>query len=125
MHVLILRVSRYEHPRHDHAGMGALHVLSDEIMLELLGLLPASALVTLSRSSKSLYAFATHEEIWKALVLEAGEGGEGGCLPRCRLPGRSDAAWNFSDSCQDDEFRHFITHSVHLMPGVFCFTNRI
>lgn len=53
-----------------YSGMGTMHTLSDEIMLELLSFLPAQALAAMSMTSKSLYAFSTYDDLWKALVLE-------------------------------------------------------
>ena len=47
-------------------------VLSDAIMLEVLGHLPARTLATLSLVSKSLYCFSAYEDLWKALVLQVG-----------------------------------------------------
>ena len=49
-----------------------MHALSDALMLDLLGLLPAHALANLALVSKSLYCFTTHEDLWKALVVEVG-----------------------------------------------------
>ena len=45
-------------------------VLSDELVLEVLGLLPAQALANLSMVSKSFYCFSAYEDLWKALVLQ-------------------------------------------------------
>lgn len=51
-------------------GLGRLSVLDDDILLSILGALPADALAALSLSSKALYCFSNHEELWKALVLQ-------------------------------------------------------
>ena len=51
-------------------GLGALAVLSDELLLGLLSLLPAQSLGRASLASKSLYCFSNHEELWRVLVLE-------------------------------------------------------
>ncbi|GFH22083.1 JmjC domain-containing protein, partial [Haematococcus lacustris] len=54
------------------AGLGALQVLSDALILELLGLLDAVSLCQLSQCSRALYCFCDAEDLWKALVLEGG-----------------------------------------------------
>ncbi|KXZ56047.1 hypothetical protein GPECTOR_2g1599 [Gonium pectorale] len=54
------------------AGLGDLSVLSDALMLELLGsgVLRAADLARLALASKALYCFANLEETWKGLVIE-------------------------------------------------------
>ena len=47
-----------------------MRVLSDDLVLEVLGLLPAHVLAAMSLVSKSLYCFSAHEDLWKALVLQ-------------------------------------------------------
>ncbi|KAL6756934.1 JmjC protein [Haematococcus lacustris] len=56
------------------AGLGALQVLSDALILELLGLLDAVSLCQLSQCSRALYCFCDAEDLWKALVLEETQG---------------------------------------------------
>lgn len=51
-------------------GLGALAVLSDELLSGILGLLPAKSLACSSLASKSLYCFCNHEDLWRVLVLE-------------------------------------------------------
>jgi hypothetical protein len=51
-------------------GLGALAVLPDELLVALLGELPPAALAALAATSRAARAFATHEELWKALALE-------------------------------------------------------
>jgi len=51
-------------------GLGRLHILSDEAIINILGYLPASSLAVLAAVSRGFYVFANHEELWKALVLE-------------------------------------------------------
>ncbi|CAO2827158.1 unnamed protein product [Amaranthus hypochondriacus] len=56
-------------------GLGNFKTLSDELVLEILGLLDAKNLGILSTVSKSLYIFCTHEPVWRNLVLETLNGG--------------------------------------------------
>jgi len=51
-------------------GLGNLHTLSDELVLDMLGFLDASSLGVLAAVSKSFYVFTNHEPLWKNLVLE-------------------------------------------------------
>ncbi|KAJ0266256.1 F-box protein [Hirschfeldia incana] len=51
-------------------GLGNLHVLTDELVLEILALLGAAHLGVLATVTKSLYVFANHEPLWRNLVLE-------------------------------------------------------
>ncbi|CAA6662823.1 unnamed protein product [Spirodela intermedia] len=53
-----------------HRGLGSLFVLSDELLLDVLSLLPAGDLARLAAVSKSLYVFSTHDPLWRNLVLE-------------------------------------------------------
>ena len=52
------------------SGLGLMRSLDDQLMLRVLGHLPASALLSISGTCKALYCFANHEELWRALVLE-------------------------------------------------------
>ncbi|KAG1333885.1 F-box protein [Cocos nucifera] len=52
------------------SGLGALRVLSDELLLDILGLLCGRDVAVLSAVSRSFYVFAGHEPLWKNLVLE-------------------------------------------------------
>lgn len=56
-------------------GLGVLSGLSDEIMLELLSELTPQALSRLSCCSKALYCFCSHDELWKAFVLNLDRAG--------------------------------------------------
>ncbi|KAH0460372.1 hypothetical protein IEQ34_011035 [Dendrobium chrysotoxum] len=51
-------------------GLGNLQILSDEVLVDILGLLGGRDLGILSSVSKSLYVFSTHEPLWRNLVLE-------------------------------------------------------
>ena len=51
-------------------GLGALARLEDQILLQVLGQLPAEALACLAVSSKSLYCFANHEDLWRHMTLQ-------------------------------------------------------
>ncbi|CAD6256660.1 unnamed protein product [Miscanthus lutarioriparius] len=52
------------------AGLGALRPLPDDLLLDVLGLLPARDLAALSVASKALYVVASHDPLWRALVLD-------------------------------------------------------
>ncbi|KAJ7971364.1 F-box protein [Quillaja saponaria] len=56
-------------------GLGNLHTLTDELVLEVLGLLDGNHLGVLATVSKSLYVFTNHEPLWRNLVLENLNGG--------------------------------------------------
>ncbi|KAI9122018.1 hypothetical protein K1719_006707 [Acacia pycnantha] len=56
-------------------GLGNLHTLTDELLLEILGLLSGNDLGVLATVSKCFYVFTTHEPIWRNLVLENLSGG--------------------------------------------------
>jgi hypothetical protein len=51
-------------------GLGALRPLPDDLLLDVLGLLPARDLAALSAASKALYVVASHDPLWRALVLD-------------------------------------------------------
>ncbi|OMO51919.1 hypothetical protein CCACVL1_29495 [Corchorus capsularis] len=56
-------------------GLGNLQILSDELVLEILGLLEGTQLGFLATVSKSFYVFTSHEPLWRNLVLDKVEGG--------------------------------------------------
>ncbi|KAK4272643.1 hypothetical protein QN277_021166 [Acacia crassicarpa] len=56
-------------------GLGNLHTLTDELVLEILGLLSGNDLGVLATVSKCFYVFTNHEPIWRNLVLENLSGG--------------------------------------------------
>lgn len=51
-------------------GLGNLHTLTDELVLEILGFLDGTNLGVLASVSKSFYVFTNHEPLWRNLVLE-------------------------------------------------------
>ena len=51
------------------SGLGSLSSLTDELLLELLSYLPGRTLATLSSVSRALYAFTSHEDLWRTLTL--------------------------------------------------------
>lgn len=57
------------------SGLGNVQSLSDELVLEILGLLGGTDLGVLSTVSKSFYVFCNHEPLWRSLVLETCKGG--------------------------------------------------
>ena len=56
------------------AGLGALAKLSDELLLAVLGHLPAQSLLQAAAASKALYCFCSHEDLWRALALQVTRG---------------------------------------------------
>lgn len=56
-------------------GLGNLQKLTDELVLEILGLLNGAHLGLLSTVTKSLYVLCTHEPLWRNLVLDSLKGG--------------------------------------------------
>ncbi|KAJ4705449.1 F-box protein, partial [Melia azedarach] len=51
-------------------GLGNLQILSDELVLDVLGFLDATHLGILATVSKSFYIFANHEQLWRNIVLD-------------------------------------------------------
>ncbi|XP_042492386.1 F-box protein At5g06550 [Macadamia integrifolia] len=51
-------------------GLGNLRILTDELVLDILGFLGGSHLGVLATVSKSFYVFCNHEPLWRNLVLE-------------------------------------------------------
>ncbi|XVF55927.1 hypothetical protein PTKIN_Ptkin06aG0075100 [Pterospermum kingtungense] len=51
-------------------GLGNLQILSDELVLEILGLVDGTHLGVLATVSKSFYVFTSHEPLWRNLVLD-------------------------------------------------------
>ncbi|KAJ9452943.1 F-box protein [Diplonema papillatum] len=51
------------------AGLGTLQPISDTLVGEILGYLPAESLCIASTASKSLYAFSHADDLWKPLTL--------------------------------------------------------
>lgn len=51
-------------------GLGNLHTLADELVLDILGFLDGTSLGVLASVSKSFYVFTNHEPLWRNLVLE-------------------------------------------------------
>ncbi|KAL2651003.1 hypothetical protein R1flu_019131 [Riccia fluitans] len=52
------------------AGLGNLRLLTDELLLDILGLLSAEDLGKLATVSKAFYVFAHQDSLWRNLVLE-------------------------------------------------------
>ncbi|XP_077226187.1 arginine-specific demethylase JMJ22-like [Tasmannia lanceolata] len=57
------------------SGLGNLCILTDDILIDILGFLSGTHLGLLSTVSKSLYIFCNHEPLWRNLVLETLKGG--------------------------------------------------
>ena len=53
-------------------GLGRLRTLDDDLLLQILGMLPAGSLGRLACVNRALYCFSNHDELWRALTLEAG-----------------------------------------------------
>lgn len=56
-------------------GLGNLQILTDELVLDILGFLGWTHLGVLAAVSKSFYVFANHEPLWRNIVLENLNGG--------------------------------------------------
>ncbi|XP_022982916.1 F-box protein At5g06550 [Cucurbita maxima] len=56
-------------------GLGNMQTLTDELVLDVLGLLDDTDLGVLASVSKSFYVFANHETLWRNLVLDKVKGG--------------------------------------------------
>ncbi|XP_051152452.1 arginine-specific demethylase JMJ22 [Andrographis paniculata] len=56
-------------------GLGNLKTLTDELILDVLGLLSGAELRILSTVSKSFYVFCSHEPLWRNLVLDMHKNG--------------------------------------------------
>lgn len=52
-------------------GLGNLRDLDDHLLLQILQLIDARTLTLCSAASRALYCFCTHEELWRALTLQA------------------------------------------------------
>ena len=52
-------------------GLGILKDLDDQLVLHILQLLNARTLAICSAASKALYCFSMHDELWRALTLQA------------------------------------------------------
>lgn len=55
------------------SGLGKLSRLNDELLMQVLGMLPAETLGRLACTNRALYCFSNHEDLWRALTLEACE----------------------------------------------------
>ncbi|DBA74433.1 hypothetical protein WJX77_011321 [Trebouxia sp. C0004] len=55
------------------AGLGRLRALDDEFLMQVLALLPAETLGRLACVNRAFYCFSNHEDLWRALTLEAPE----------------------------------------------------
>jgi hypothetical protein len=53
------------------SGLGRLRTLDDELLMQVLALLPAETLGRLACVNRALYCFSNHEDLWRALTLEA------------------------------------------------------
>lgn len=66
-----LYFSSSSHKNSRNTGLGNLQTLSDELVLDILGLLEGTHLGVLSTVSKSFYVFCNHEPLWRNLVLDS------------------------------------------------------
>uniref|UniRef100_A0A7N0TIB1 JmjC domain-containing protein n=1 Tax=Kalanchoe fedtschenkoi TaxID=63787 RepID=A0A7N0TIB1_KALFE len=57
------------------SGLGSLNILTDELVLDVLGLLEGPHLGVLSTVSRAFYVFCSHEQLWRNLVLDAAKDG--------------------------------------------------
>lgn len=54
-------------------GLGKLRNLDDELLMQVLSLLPADSLGRLACVNCALYCFSNHDDLWRALTLEASQ----------------------------------------------------
>ena len=54
-------------------GLGKLRNLDDELLMQVLSLLPADSLGRLACVNRALYCFSNHDDLWRALTLEASQ----------------------------------------------------
>ena len=54
-------------------GLGKLRNLDDELLMQVLSLLPADSLGQLACVNRALYCFSNHDDLWRALTLEASQ----------------------------------------------------
>lgn len=59
---------------HLFAGLGSVSILSDELVLGVLEHMEAADLARLAMVSRACFAFAFHDELWRAIVLTQMEG---------------------------------------------------
>ena len=52
-------------------GLGSLRDLDDQLLLQILQLVDARTLTLCSAASRALYCFCMHDELWRALTLQA------------------------------------------------------
>ncbi len=55
-------------------GLGRLHGLSDENLLEFLSYLPATTVAQIIQTSKAFYVFGHHSDIWRDLTIREWNG---------------------------------------------------
>lgn len=51
-------------------GLGRLHVLDDELVLQVLGMLGPKDLCTIAAVSRAVYVFSHHDDLWRAMALQ-------------------------------------------------------
>ncbi|XP_078436842.1 transferring glycosyl group transferase [Wolffia australiana] len=104
-------------------GLGGLRALSDELLLDVLALLPAADLARAAAASKSLYVFATQDPLWRALVLRE-LGGDfafsGGSWRRTYLAARGDLSAASSSSAAGGGIRVTGFYSDYLFQSWLC-----
>ncbi|XP_030512497.1 F-box protein At5g06550 [Rhodamnia argentea] len=108
-------------------GLGALQNLTDELLLEILGLLSATQLGILATVSKSFYIFCNHEPLWRNLVLEA-LGGDfsfnrswkstyvAGCHPSFDVGSVGDLGLEIRDFYSDYVFQSWLCANLEMKP---------
>ncbi|KAI4310635.1 hypothetical protein MLD38_035599 [Melastoma candidum] len=106
------------------AGLGGLSVLSDDLVIDILGLLDGAELGRLSLVSKSFYVFCRHEPLWRNLSLESLKGEflftgswkstyVSGCYPHFRA---EDGCVEVRDFYSDYLFQSWLCANVVMRP---------
>ncbi|XP_010519983.1 PREDICTED: F-box protein At5g06550 isoform X2 [Tarenaya hassleriana] len=109
------------------SGLGNLQILSDELVLDILGLLDATHLGVLANVSKSFYIFANHEPLWRNLVLDElkGEFLFGGSwkstyvatrYPEFKFEGAIDSCLKVRDFYSDYLFQSWLCANLEMKP---------
>lgn len=107
-------------------GLGNLQTLTDELVLDILGLLDGTHLGVLATVSKSFYVFSNHEPLWRNLVLDHLNGGFlfngswkstfASCCPSFDVSSMNIANLRVRDFYSDYLFQSWLCASLELKP---------
>ncbi|XP_061372157.1 arginine-specific demethylase JMJ22 [Gastrolobium bilobum] len=108
-------------------GLGNLHILTDELVLEILGFLDGTSLGVLATASKSFYVFTNHEPLWKNLVLDNLLGGfryngswkstyVASCYPSFHISSSALQSFKVRDFYSDYLFQSWLCANLEMKP---------